>query len=231
LSPFFTDQFTGQSQLLRSDDEVLHAQGVSPDGCQPFGAIAGGAGPPPAGDYTTARSDVGIFIFGDTGPSVGIFVTKSTQTSTPTGGPSITTNEFDVRINIFGAGVFGFGCFNLTPSDFSSNGVIGATLNMTITDATPTCQQGGPPGSLPLPLTVNVAWTGSGPVATTRNTGQFNCLTYRNEGQSLNMTNLANVTATLAPFLPAPLTSNQGSLATSTSQLHAEGVQQPACRL
>ncbi len=27
VSPIFADQFTGQSQLLRSDDEVLHAQG------------------------------------------------------------------------------------------------------------------------------------------------------------------------------------------------------------
>ena len=231
LSPIFTDQLTATDQLLRSDDEVLHAHGVSPDACQPFGAIAGGAGPPAAGDYRSARSDAGIFVFSDTGPSVGIFVTNSTQTSTPQGGPSTTTGEFDVRINIFGGGVFGFGCFNLTPADFSSNGVVGATLNMTITDATPTCQQGGPPGSLPLPQTLNVVWSGAGPVATTRSTGQFNCLTYRNEGESVNVTNLANVTATLTPLVPAPLTSNQGSLTTSASHLHAEGDQQPACHL
>ncbi len=204
---------------------------MSPDSCQPFGAIAGGAGPPPAGDYTSARTDVGIFVFSDTGPSVGIFVTRSTQTSSPLGGPSTNTGEFDVRINSFGGGTFGFGCFNLTPADFSSNGVLGATLNMTITADTPTCQPGGPPGSLPLPLTVNVAWSGAGPVATTRSTGLYNCLTYRNEGQSLNVTNLANVVATLTPLLPAPLTSNQGSLATSASHLHAEGAQQPACHL
>jgi hypothetical protein len=231
VSPIFTDQFTGDSQLLRSDDEVLHAQGVSPDACQPFGAIAGGAGPPPAGEYTNARSDISIFFFSDTGPSLGISVTNATQTSSPKGGPSTTTREFDVRVNIFGGGVFGFGCFNLTPSDFSSNGALGATLNMTITDATPTCQGGGGPGSLPLPQTLNVVWSGIGPVATTRSTGHFNCLTYRSEGEGVNVTNLANVTASLTPFLSAPMTSSQGSLATSASHLHTEGAQQPACRL
>jgi hypothetical protein len=229
--PLFTDRFTGQSQLLRTDDEVLHAHGVSPDLCQPVGGIPGGAGPPPAGDYRSASINAGIFFFNDTGTSVGIFVTKLTQTSEPTGAAATTTTEFDVRINVFGGGTFGFGCFNLTPADFSSNGVLGATLNMTIKADTPTCQQSGPPVGLPLPLTVNVAWSGSGPVATTRSRASFSCLTYRNDGESLDSTNLANVTATLTPLLAAPLTSNQGSLATDTTQLDAQGAQQPACHL
>jgi hypothetical protein len=229
LSPIFTDQFTGQSQLLRTDLERLQAEGVSPDACQPFGAIPGGAGPPPAGVYRTTSTDVGIFFFSDTGPSVGIFVTKMTQTSRPKGAPATTTAEFDVRINVFGGGIFANGCFNLTPADFSSNGVEGAALNMTITAATPTCS--GFPASISFPLTVNVVWVGSGPVATTRSEGQFRCLTYEIEGTGLNTTNLANVTATLTPLLNGPLTSNQGSLATSDSRQRAEGAKQPACHL
>ena len=231
LSPIFTDHFTAQSQLLRTDDEVLHAHGVSPDLCQPVGGVPGGAGPPPAGDYRSASTNAGIFIFSDTGMSVGIFVTNTTQTSKPSGAGATTTTEFDVRINVSGGGTFAFGCFNLTPADFSSNGVLGATLNMVITSNTPTCQQGGPPASVPLPLTVNVVWSGAGPVATTRSRSSFNCLTYRNDGESLDSTNLANVTASLTPLLAAPLTSNQGSLATDTTHLDAQGAQQPACHL
>jgi hypothetical protein len=229
LSPIFADQFTGQSQLLRMDNERLQAEGVSPDGCQPFGAIPGGAGPPAAGVYHTTSTDVGIFFFSDTGSSVGIFVTKMTQTSHPKGAAATTTNELDVRINVFGGGIFANGCFNLTPSNFSSKGVQGATLNMTITVDTPTCA--GFPASIALPQTLNVVWVGSGPVATTRSEGQFQCLTYQNEGTGLNKTNLANVTATLTPLLSGPLTSNQGSLATSDSRAHAQGAQQPACHL
>ena len=102
-------------------------------------------------------------------------------------------------------------------------------MNTTLTVATPACQGGGPV-TLSLPLTVSVVWSGA-PVATLRDTAQFNCLNYRNEGQSLSVTNLANVTASLAPLPSAPLTSDQGSLASGTTHVHAEGVQQFTCHL
>src|SRR5205823_6539809 len=130
-------QFTApQGQLLRSDDERIQARGPSPESlaCQPAPGIAGGAGPPPAGTYTSASTEAGLDLFNDTtGQEVGIFVTRSTQTSSPKGAPSSTTSDFNVRINVFGGGSFFFGCFVLTPADFSSNGVVAATLAVTIT--------------------------------------------------------------------------------------------------
>jgi hypothetical protein len=231
LSPIFPDQFTApQGQLLRSDDERIRAEGVQPDGCQPFGAIAGGAGPPSAGHYRSTEIDAGIFIFDPTGLSVGIFVTNMTQISHPNDSPTTTTTEFDVRINGFGGGTFVFGCFILTPADFTSNGVQSATLNTTITTSTPTCQGPGP-GSVPLPLTMNVVWSGAGPVATTHSEGQLSCLTYHLHGQGLTTTNLANVTATLTPLLASTLTSDQGSLVTRDNHVQVEGAKQPACHL
>jgi hypothetical protein len=230
LTPIFTDQFTGVGQLLRTDDERIRAEGVSPDGCQPFGAIPGGAGPPSAGRYHSTETDAGLFIFDPTGLSVGISVTNMRQVSHPNDSPTTTTTEFDVRINVFGGGTFAFGCFNLTPADFTSNGVQSATLNTTITTATPTCQGPGP-GTVPLPLTLNVVWSGAGPVATTRSEGQFSCLTYHLQGQGLTATNLANVTATLSPLLASPITSDQGSLVTRDDHVQVEGAKQPACHL
>src|SRR4029077_3625392 len=178
ISPIFLDQFTApQDQLLRSDDERIHAHGPIPESlaCQPAPGIPGGAGPPPAGTYTSSSTQAGVDFFNSTTfEDVGIFVTRSTQTSSPKGAPSTTTSEFDVGIHDFGGGSFGSGCFVLTPADFTSNGVLGATLNMRITSDTPTCGPGGP-GSLPLPLTVSVVWNGYAPVGTTRGQGSFTC--------------------------------------------------------
>ena len=234
LAPVFPDQFAAaQFQLLRSDDERIHAEGPSPTvfGCQPSPGIPGGAGPPPAGDYTSASTRAGFDLFDPiAGTDVGLFVTRSTQTSSPKGGPSTTQSEFDVRINFFGPGTFAFGCFQLTTADFSSSGVTGATLNKVITTDTPTCQPGGA-ANIPLPLTVNVVWTGAGPVASTRGVGDMTCLTYRSEGNSLAVTNIANVTASLTPLVATPITTDQGSLVTNSSNVHAEGAQQPACHL
>lgn len=232
LAPIFPDQFVApQFQLLRSDDERIKAEGPTPTvfGCQPAPGIPGGAGPPPAGDYFGDSTQAGFDLFDPiAGTDLGVFVTKSTQTSNPKGGPSTTQDEFDVRINFFGPGTFGFGCFPLTSTDFSSNGVTGATLNKYISTDTPTC---GGTATIPLPLSVNVVWTGAGPVASTRGIGDFTCLTYRSQGTSLAVTNIANVTASLTPLLPNPITTDQGSLVTNSSNVHAEGAQQPACHL
>ena len=231
IDPVLAGQFTqSQFQLLRTDDTRVHAQGVSPETCQPAPGIPGGAGPPPAGDYTSASTEASLFLFSDTGSSINVDVTKSTSTSRPQGAPSTTTAEFDVRIDIFGGGVFEFGCFKLTAGDFSSSGVTAATLNTIFTSSTPTCDNSGPV-TLPLPLTVNVVWTGSGPIVTERSQSNFSCLTYRANGTSLDQMNNANVSATISPALPDTINSDQGTLTTRSSMLHAAGAQKPACHL
>jgi hypothetical protein len=84
---------------------------------------------------------------------------------------------------------------------------------------------------LPLPLTVSVVWNGYVPVGTTRGQGSFTCLTYHSQGTSLDSASLANVAATLTPLLTSPITTDQGSLVTNASTVHAEGAQKPACHL
>ena len=231
IDPVLAGQFTqSHFQLLRTDDTRIHAQGVSPETCQPAPGIPGGAGPPRAGDYTSTSTEADLFIFSDTGPTINVDVTNSASTSRPKGAPATTTAEFDVRIGIFGGGVFEFGCFNLSPADFSSTGVSSASLNTTFTDSSPTCDNSGP-ATLPLPLTVNVVWTASAPAVTLRSQGTFNCLTYHSTGSGLDLMDNANVTATISPALADPITSDQGTLTTRSSAVHAQGAQQPACHL
>ena len=230
VSPLLPTAMTApQDQLLRSEDDRDHAHGVLPSNCEPFGAIAGGAGPPPAGDYQSSSTSTDFNTTTSSGLFVDVNVMESTQTSSPKGGQPTTTNEFQLGIDTFGNGTFANGCFQLTPADFTSNGVLSATLSLTIDSSTPMCFPGGQT-SLPLPLTINLTWTGSGPAATTRTVGTFDCLSYRNEETTLNLTNNANVTATLNPLLPGVI-SGPGTLATSSGGSHAEGAQQPACHL
>jgi len=74
-------------------------------------------------------------------------------------------------------------------------------------------------------------WTGSASPVSYRSEGTFNCLTYHSTGGGLNLMNSANVTATLSPALPDTITSDQGTLTTRNSTVHAEGAQQPVCHL
>jgi len=228
LAPVLSDQFTAQNQLLRSDDQRIHANGVSPDSCQPAPGIPGGPGGlPPAGENRSTSAFATASFFNGTGPSLGIFVTNTMQVSSPKGGPSTVTSEFDVNVNVRAGGNFGGGCYELTPADFSANGVLGATLSMTITSATPTCPGVGP-GSWPLPQTIHVVWTGTAAVVSLRSVGQLVCASYRSEGQGLSLSNANNVTATLTPFLTTDLTSTDGLLFSTTSHAHVEG-QQSGC--
>ncbi len=230
ISPLLAGSFSGQGNL-RSDDTRQHAEGVEPDNCQPFGAIAGGAGPPPAGDYTSTLVTADFFIQnpGDFQPSLEVSVFENVQQSNPKVGSPSSTAQFQVSINSTAGGNFEFGCFSLDPSEFSNNGVQGATLNTTFTADSPQCFPGGQV-TLPLPLAVNIVWTGSGPIATTHTLGDLTCLTYRNQGSGMTQTNNENVTASISPLLAAPVTA-VGTMQTSTSNDHAEGTQQPDCHL
>ncbi|HEY6875435.1 MAG TPA: hypothetical protein VI384_03665 [Candidatus Dormibacteraeota bacterium] len=229
ITPVVTGSLTGQGNI-RSDDTRQHAQGVEPDNCQPYGAQAGGIGPPPAGTTTDSLVMADFFVQnpGDWQPSLDVAVTKDIQTSVPKVGSPSSTTQFQVNI-VSTSGGFEFGCFTLDSSQFSNNGVQGASLSATFDQNSPLCFPGGQV-TLPLPLTVNVVWTGTGPIATTHSVGDLTCLTYRDHGEGVTQTNNESVTATISPLLADPITA-VGTMQTNSSTAHQEGAQQPACHL
>jgi len=198
----------------------------------PQAFIGPGPGPGnlPAGTYhtTTLRANFNFGTYPD--PSGSIYVTATTQESNPEGGPSTTTSETDVNINLFSP-TYSSACFALAnPSDFRvSSGLAGATLNTIITGANPACAgYPGPPYFQGPPLTLVVTWTGTGPIATARNSSNFTCGSYKAESTSANTTNVGSVSASLTLLLPNPLTA-QGGFGSTDEQIHAEGVSLDGC--
>ena len=126
-------------------------------------------------------------------------------------------------------GQFGFACFVLSPSDFSFNGVKSAEVTATFTDASPTCD--GNPASLPLPQTLHVVWTQTRPVSNFKFGSSLACLTYLLTSQEVLAVDHPDVTATVTPFLPDPITTDQGTLMSSAQQQHAAGAKQVTCHI
>lgn len=228
VSPLLPATVTGQGGFGMFDQRQ-HANGVEPDNCQPFGASPGGAGPPPAGMYANSSVMVGFFIQnpGDFRPSLEVDVFGSSSQSTPKVGAPSSTDQLQVNIISTAGGNFQFGCFNLTSAQFTNNGVLGATLNTKFDSNSPPCFA-GVQATVPLPLTVNIVWTGSGPVATTHGVSNLSCGTYRLQGDGLSMTNNENVKASLTPLLSGPVTAT-GTMQASSSLAHAEGSLGPPC--
>jgi len=193
------------------------------------GKGGGGGGFLPAGDYhfTTQRADFNVASKDPSQPNVGIFVSQSTNVSTPEGGATTTTTQTQVFFNVSGYTVNGFGCVLLTrASDFSlSTDLQTATLRTTIDSTTPTCG----PVSLPLPLTVSVSWTGVGPMATGRDVSRFECLTYSENTRTSDSSNSATATADLPTALGGSFTTTQASVGSRDQQIAAEGVANMNC--
>ena len=118
----------------------------------------------------------------------------------------------------------------MAPSDFTFTGVQTARLHTKIPAVLPQlCAYGPAFGSVPLPLNIEVTWTGSGPIATLRGDGEYRCLNYNTETESTTVTNSASVTATVPELFTGALTGTFGSLVTGDQHIDAEGVLQQAC--
>src|SRR6185312_5390865 len=94
-------------------------------------------------------------------------------------------------------------------SDLSS-----ASVHAAVTSDTPMCQPSF--GDFPyLPTTVDIAWTGIGPVSSTRTDTQSPCLL----STSVTRINPATGTAQLSAFPGLSFTGSQSDLATSDNRL------------
>jgi hypothetical protein len=177
-------------------------------------AIAAGGGLAP-GDYVftsvSANAEFGLAKGGPSDqPSISVFVNRGLNSYEPEHpkGPSTVTNSTMVQLSIFtptgGVG----GCWVINPSDFTvSNDLRTAKLHTTLTadnvcpglgapvtgksGAAPIAAAGG--GSIALPITLDVTWTGLGATSVERDRGTFRCLSY--SADSTNVFHLSGATA------------------------------------
>jgi hypothetical protein len=212
--------------------QTVHAQGAVPsDACG--GGIGGkgaGRGLQPAGNYVSTRTEADSSLFSPDPSMPQMFVSASanTNTSNPLGGPATASSETDVLLFVNSPSVNGFGCFVVSSSDLSiSPDLSSANLHTTLTADTPACD-GGSNSLAPLPLTLDVAWLGSGPIATTRDDGQLACGAYHTQTNVLQTVNNGG-SSTISISGVTGSFSGSGSTASNTTRVHADGVAEPAC--
>jgi hypothetical protein len=232
LSPMFSDSFTGnQGTSLSSVDMLQHTEGTSPTTCTVTPAGGGSlAGPVPAGNYSGALQEASAFFTDDaTQTSYAVIATNTSFTSNPKDGPSTSSNETDVQIFENIPDPSALGCFVLdAPSDFVvGNRLRSASLQTTITDSTAQCSD-FPASNLTLPLTLDITWAATGPLASLQGNTQDHCLTNRAEGTALTQGTNATATVTFSG-VSGPLSADFASIFSQSGATHAEGAIQPTC--
>jgi hypothetical protein len=133
-------------------------------------------------------------------------------------------------LSIFIVGGFSFAsaCFVIPASDFTSPGVQAAALHTTVSSNTTRCSPDRSFGSLPLPLRLDVTWTGVGPSSTKQSEGRYSCETFNQDVESVITTNKVNIAGTVTPAFTDNFAS-EGTLVNGDMQLEIQGVQSQPC--
>jgi hypothetical protein len=106
-----------------------------------------------------------------------------------------------------------------------------ASLHVTMTDATPTCD--GNPTTVPMPLTVDVTWTAIGPLTSDRKSSQTVCGGFRTESSEVWVSTNTSAAVTLSGAVDESFASTQdantstGHMSSDDLLSHVEGG--PAC--
>jgi hypothetical protein len=187
-------------------------------------AVAQGPGGfKPAGNYNNT-SMLGSFFYNDAETSIFVFANRQ-----QTVGRNGTTDDTTLSLNVaadFGA--LNVNCFiDDSSGDFNvRSDVQSASLQKTITPDTPGCD-----GTVTSDVVVNLTWTGAGPIQSTRNSNQFNCLGYRDESQGTDSNNAGSATFNITG-LTAPITPTDAQVFHFGSSIeHAQGAVPPdSCR-
>ena len=225
-----TGSFAAQTASLSSHDQQITAQGaVPPDTCaQGIGRGAFG-GFPTAGNYkqNVVEADALFFPTDPSQPLVFITLKRINATSSPLGGTPTTTAETDLEIFIQSDTINGSGCFVIDPAAFTvSSDLTSAVLNTTLTGQERACRPGNNLTSFP--LSVDVTWSGPGPISTIGGDGQIACQQYHSVSSGSQMIN-GSPTATISLGAFTGTFSTEGALGTSVSRNQVAGVLAPGC--
>jgi hypothetical protein len=169
------------------------------------GLAQGPGGFKPAGNYDDT-SMLGSFFLNapDASPSISLFVNRQIVVPGPPAAASSASDETSMFLSVSTPNVFcsindNSPVFNVTP------GANSASLHETITAATPGC------GGVTSDITVDVTWSGAGPIQLTRRTSRFSCSGYTDENRGTDIDNAGvatfNMTGLAAPITaPGPQT-------------------------
>lgn len=216
-----------ESGGLGTIDQHVSAHGVALDACSPLGLGGGGkgAGPGPIGNggFEFMNQSAGANI---PGGFVSLF--SFTNVSRPTGTPPSTLSETDLSIVSF----FPFVrlCFVLqAPNTFAfGSGLSSASVHAVIDQSTPACPHSD--NGFFSPFTVDLTWTGTGPLASIRNTSISDCGALHQELLSTFANNPATAAGTVSIF-GGPISSSLSSINTSDTRFQLTGVSPQGCIL
>jgi len=217
---------------LNSNNFQSQAHGVAAPGC---GLTGFGTGPVPAGKYHIFGLNPNAFFGMPPGPTNQISLFENNSSSQPDGGTATTSQEFDLSVSLFGGAFNGYGCWIISPSDVTSTGVTSASIKTTITATTPNCSNTYPGFGISYPMTVNVVWTATGPIASVHDVNKYGCAGYTEQSVVAVQSNPANSsgTVTMPDYLGNPtsvaLTGGMGALTYVDQRIHAKGVDPQAC--
>jgi hypothetical protein len=191
-----------------------------------FGTLRGG---PPGQQGFSVIVDRGLNSFRAKGPEASRSVISSTM----------------VNLTIFDdAGGATFGCFMVNPADFSISKDLqtanlhttltadevcpGAGAPVTKTGATAPFAIGGGGAALPLPITLNIAWTGLGVTSIGTDHSTTRCLDYSTDFNSTYKTSNASATGTISA-IGGSFATSLGDVISSDVKATIKGVPQTAC--
>lgn len=160
------------------------------------------------------------------------------------GGSRTVTDSTIVSLDIFDdAGNVTFGCFTINPADFSvSKDLQTAHLHTTLT-ADETCPGFGSPvtangvvpfagggggAALPLPISLDIAWSGLGVTSSGTDHSTSRCLDYSTEFSSANQSSNATASGTMSA-ISGTFQTQLANVTTSDVTAHIKGVPQAAC--
>ncbi len=225
-----TGSFAAQTASLSNRDQKIHAQGANPpDTCaQGIGRGAFG-GFPAAGNYrqNVVEADALFFPTDPSQPLVFITLKRIDATSSPLGGTTTKTAETDLNIFIQSSTLSGSGCFVIDPTSFTvSTDLTSAVLHTTLTGQEQACQ---PNNSLAtFPLSVDVTWSGPGPISSIGSDSQIACQQYNSVSSGAQMINGSPLaTISLGGFTGS--FSTPGAVGTSDTRTQAAGVLATGC--
>jgi hypothetical protein len=176
-----------------------------------------------------------------------VLASKSRQTFGSGAPAAAEGSPFVTEVNVvqFSATVNNAGCFVIPNSDFRFGEDLGsASLHTTVTAANAVCSgkggvpggkggpfAGGPPppvGTLTLPITLNITWTGNGVVSTSRNTQSFDCAGYSTQFSDTVRSTFATASGDNS-LLPGNFTTANANIGSDQSRQSTTGILPPTC--
>jgi hypothetical protein len=216
VSPMLADSYPALQASVGAGFNRTHTQGSMPPLCQATGG-GKGAGPGPAGPGTYRSSSIGAgqqLSNADTGDSIDISAGTTMSSTNPRPGAPTSSTETTVNLQLRSSS-FDSGCYVVSPTAFTMNKTLTAgSLHVTLNADTPTC---GPfPSTLPLPLTIDVTWTGIGPDTSAQTNIQSDCGgAYRTQSTGSGRSNNSSAVATMSGAIEESFVSHQSEFESS----------------